>query len=397
MTQGISAFFNSWLEALNDALPRATGIIPSLINVVDPVKKTHTKLHLILTVLSAAMFFVPDAEVIAASLRIAVEVADVVLKSIKAAAGVAMALWPVGTADSRNIQISDLTSGFTAPGGVFDSLTDNFETSLGLVQGVAQDGVSSFLAFASGGDFTASSAPDINQLGNITDSVLTALTTYLTSIALAQNGWHILMLPGVDPSGVTNDPQRCPDWAGDGCRKHHDLGCSSGYDYDNQCNNNYWWYSADHHAAYTLNHNDGTDSTSIMNDIFSTEWSTGALLFENAAICEIQHAIRQSFPAIYATYGGLFGLSYNGSFPTLQSDDVTAFSNGTTFLPFDGGGVPALSKDPDMASRLYHPFKGSDGVLWQDFGPQGYDFRCLSQLNVTIANQWTDGRVKWTA
>ena len=100
--------------------------------------------------------------------------------------------------DELNAQIPDLR----------EQLQFNLEQGLKLVQGVNQSDVSSFLAFTGNGDFSVSSnngPPTIKaSLGQTVQPLLLAFTTYLASTALSENGWHALILPGVNPAGMTN-------------------------------------------------------------------------------------------------------------------------------------------------------------------------------------------------
>ena len=369
------------------AVTAAQDTISDLIMTVDPTKKTHVKLNDVLTALGIAVVFIPVAgpELDAAATAAATAgtiVGNLILKGIKQAPGVSQAIWPVGTEDSQDVQFDALTSGFS---DVSQALEANMQLALKIVQGFSQSGVDSFLAFASNGSFAV--RPEYRPTVLVLQpKILQSLTTYLTSVALSNNGWHILMLPSVNPQGLSNGTTECPSWARNDCEKHPDLGCT-GYDQNAQCDN-YWWYSASQNAAYTLNHNDNTDSTRLIGTILNSTWATGASLFEDAAICEVQSVIRQSHPAIYTTYNGQLGFAYNGSFASLKSDSAIFLQNGTTFLPFDGPGLSALSQDMTLASLLYHPNGTENGIIWQDYGPQGFDFRCTSQLNVTIANSW---------
>lgn len=362
----------------------AQNTISDLIMIVDPIKKTHVKLNNVLTALGIAVSFLPVAgpEVDAAATAGAL-VGNLILKGLKHAPEVAQAIWPVGSEDSRDVQLAGLTADFSV---VFQTLMSNMQVALNIVQGLAQPGVDSFLAFASNGSFAVppASRPTVVLLQQ---SILQSLTTYLASYALSNNGWHILMLPSVNPQGIKNGTTECPSWAGGACDSSHAPNCT-GYDQNGQCNNNYWWYSASQNAAYTLNHNDNTGSTQLIGTILNSSWATGASLFEDAAVCEVQSVIRQFHPAVYTTYNGDFGFAYNGKFGSLQSDSVKYLPNGTTFLPIDGPGLSKLSQDPSLARLLYHPNGTENGTIWQDFGPQGFDFRCTSQLNVTIANFW---------
>ena len=374
------------------ALGEAESYITPLINVVDPNKKTHTSLHNILLGLVVLAITIPAPELapeVAAAATAAQKITNIVLKGIKAAPGVGLAMFPEGTESSQDFQVAALTSAFSSPGGITDSLTIRLQNVLQIVQGYQQPNVSSFLGFASGGSFSAPLSSRPSFAGPIyQDIIRAALKTYLASIALADNGWHILMLPGVDPLGITNGTAKCPSWAGSDCEENRDLGCNL-YQPSGQCNN-YWWYSTIQDSAFTLSREDDTDSTNIIQSLLNLSVITGPLFFENAAICEVEFAMRQFLPnshhVVYNGQSGFFEIGAN--IGGLQSPNVVDLSNGTIFLPINGGGLSALSEDKSFSTFLYHPNNGSENTVWQDFGPNGYDFSCLSQLNVTIANSW---------
>lgn len=317
---------------------QAQNTIKNRIEVVDPTMKTHVKLNNVLTALSIVVSFIPVAgPEVSETVTLGIKVGNLINQGIKQAPGVAQAIWPVGSADSRDVQFDALTSGFS---DVSQQLGVNMQSALSIVQGEAQINVDSFLAFASNGSFAVPLSSRHSVLV-VQRSLLQSLTTYLASVALSNNGWHILMLPSVNPQGLSNGTTPCPSWAGSACEKSHDLGCT-GYDLNGQCNN-YWWYSASQKATYTLHHNDKTDSTQLIRAILSSGWATGTSLFEDAAVCEIQSVIRQYLPAIYTTYNGQLGFAYNGSFASLRSDIAIFFLNGITFLTIDGPGLSQLS------------------------------------------------------
>ena len=188
---------------------------------------------------------------------------------------------------------------------------------------------------------------------------------------------------GVDPLGYSNKTlDGCPPWEND-CSGKNDLQCDS-YEVTGQCNGTYWWYSANHNSAYTLNNNDDTDSTDILAKIFRSGWSTGSLLFENAAICNIRNMLNQSIPELnYTTSQGIAGFAIQGNIPNELRGYTQTINTTTTFLPMNGAGLSHLSTISAFANALFHPTDS----LWA-FNGGGLDFSCTSQLNVSVANSW---------
>jgi len=187
---------------------------------------------------------------------------------------------------------------------------------------------------------------------------------------------------GVDPQGYSNHPaDGCPSWAGD-CQGSADLQCSS-YNTTGQCADNYWWYSRSLNSAFSINHNDGQKSTGILSTILESGWSTGELLFENAAICNIQQMLSTAIPELhYTTVNGISGFTFQGNLPA-DLIGYTQSVNNTNFLPINGTGLSHLSTVSSYAKLLFHP----SNILW-NLGANGLDFSCTSQLDVRIANSW---------
>ncbi|KAI4158597.1 MAG: hypothetical protein LQ342_007295 [Letrouitia transgressa] len=188
-----------------------------------------------------------------------------------------------------------------------------------MVQGVGQDNVSSFIQWADGGRFSESAAgPLVDQA--IENQLLLLLTSYLVSTTLAANDWHVLIVPGAEPYGLSRNPSNvtCPSWATNTGTEHncHDndgdsknMNCAQseerrgeGYDVYGLCIKTHWWYSQRHKSAYTIVHGDdgpgGSDAASLMQQIFVQNLSNGSLLFENAAVCEIQSVLQSQNPSI---------------------------------------------------------------------------------------------------
>ena len=238
----INGFFNQWDAAIKQVVDQIVSTIPGIIATVDPVKKTNVKLNPILSVVSIGLSFIPIVGPEAAGLSaLAVGSINLAISGIKKAPGLAQQVWPVGTEDSQAFQIDQLATQFSRD--VLPILERNLELGLGIVQGVNQSNVSSFLAFTEGGTFSnnAFNSPTVSFVRDAKIQPLSvAFTTFLVSTALAQNGWHALMLPGVDPGRYTNQTAGCPpNWAGD-CSGKTDLNCSWYNDYG-QFDGTYWY------------------------------------------------------------------------------------------------------------------------------------------------------------
>ncbi|KAL8791563.1 MAG: hypothetical protein Q9195_005827 [Heterodermia aff. obscurata] len=135
----------------------------------------------------------------------AITAANIALQGLQRAPGVAQAVWPTETEDSRSVQMDELNAQIPT---LRQQLQFNLENGLKLVQGVNQSDVSTFLAFTGNGDFSVSlnnGPPTIEaSMGQTVQPLLLAFTTFLVSTALSENGWHALLLPGVNPAGMTN-------------------------------------------------------------------------------------------------------------------------------------------------------------------------------------------------
>lgn len=227
------------------AIGHSSSSISPIINLIDEPKrdKSGIFLNVFLTVLGVALSFIP---VIGPALGLGlagIVLVNSVIAGVKQVPAIAQKLWPSGTEGTVALQIDTLTTLFEDT--LSSSLKQNFQDTLGIIQGLQQDNTSAFLAFAGQGSFAiptkdspiAQVFEDANQ-----EKLDQAMKTFLVSEALAQNGWQALILPGVDGEGINNKDQRCPQWAEDACNESPDIGCS-GHDEFGQCDQYYWWFS----------------------------------------------------------------------------------------------------------------------------------------------------------
>ena len=370
-----------------NGLQQASHQIDSIIEWVDPVKKTHTKLNAIFTAASIALSFIP---IIGPETALAVKLgatgfaaANLMIKGIKNSPSLAQQVWPEGTEDTQDLQIDQLT-------GILDqtlqpTVLSNIEAALEAVQGVNQAIVSDFLAFVGQGDLSTTNIP-----GLFSTSIVSALAMaiYLVTTALASNCWHTLMVPGASP---TKGSSQCPAWASS-CQEKTDMDASECPQLNNftQCTDSYWWYSETHRSSYTLDKGDGTDATKIIQKIFNSSWSNGALLFEGAAICEMQNMLQSVSAVNYtSTEDGVWGFTYREPFTDLTQGDKTNYNSTTPFIRIDSGAFPHLSMMKKYSDIQFHPRSTIYNI-----NADGVDYRCISQLNVSIANSWSGN---WTA
>ncbi|KAI4190623.1 MAG: hypothetical protein LQ348_003627 [Seirophora lacunosa] len=376
--------------------------ISSMISLIDPIKKSNTRLRLFLNILTFGLSIVSSLDLGLSAVQ--TTVFSAVINAISTAPAVHDQLWPKESAESQDVQIDQLTDQLQGPNGIHTTILDNLANTLKVVQGTNQSNVTSFLAFASGGYFSMDNSPSpFADLGNsLHRGLLQIITTFLISEGLNKNGWHALIVPGANPLTIDQGTGPCPKWAEgtdkyqcdwwDGSSKWMD--CES-VDENDMCDN-HWWYSKAHNSAYALV-KDGDEGPSseggdYVRTIFNKGWSTGPLLFEGAAICEFAYLISQSASGISYTqdYHGSAGFFYQG--PAFTG--ASAVNATTNFVSIAGGDTGnafvAATWDANSLSKIVHPetIFGMAGPSW--------DSRCVSQLNTTVANSWDPKGGHWT-
>lgn len=402
MVTEIHQFFTTWSNLMDSAMNQAASSVSSMISLIDPIKKTQTGLKLFLNILTFGLTIVSSLDLGLSSIE--TTIFSTVISAINTVPTVHDEIWPKETAESQDIQIDQLEDQLQGPNGIHTTILDNLANTLEVVQGTNQSDVSSFLAFASGGHFSSDSTPSpFTDLGStVHKGVLQLFTTFLVSEALDKNGWHALIVPGANPLTIDQGTGPCPKWA-EGKGKHqcdwwngHSkwMGCNS-LDENSMCDN-YWWYSEAHNSAYALvkDGNDGPSSQGgdYLRTILEKGWSTGPLLFENAAICEFASLISQSATNVAYTdnYNGVAGFFYQGpQFTGYQTVNET-----TNFVSIAGGDTGnafvAATWDAGSLSRMVHP-----DLIFGMAGPD-WDSRCATQLNTTVANSWDPKKGHWT-
>ncbi|KAL8716529.1 MAG: hypothetical protein Q9225_006148 [Loekoesia sp. 1 TL-2023] len=239
----IHDFFASWESAINNALGRAGELIPAIVDMIDTrePKKTHVDPGLASAALSVGLGFIPEIGPAAGVSAAGIAAANVGLTALNQAQQVAAAMWPTPLIETH-AQQAEANSDAVKNVMLTQSLHENLEDGLAEVHGQYQIDVSAFLAFAGLGSFSTNqqnhAAPNVLTItGEHLEPLLLAYTTYLVSTTLAQTGWHAILLPGVDPQGITNQAAPYPSWAGDH-PDAADLKCTE-YNETGQCSGTY--------------------------------------------------------------------------------------------------------------------------------------------------------------
>ena len=388
----IHDFFASWYDSQSLAMDRASNTIGAIINLIDEVHKTNVLYNAFLTVLGLSLSLIPVAgpeltATFTTGKGFVLQASKLAFLGIKNAPSVGAALWPRGTDDTREIQIETLQGSFDGLGGVRDIVLQNLEEAYEQTIGKDQGNVSSFLAFAGDGDFSVRYAERPSSL-DLESYLLLGATTFLVSTALGKNGWRAVMVPGVDPQGLTSGTTPCPQWATTECSKKKGMFRCTRYDGQTQCDeghDQFWWYSKAQNSAFALRNVDRTeDSSEILRRILANNWSTGKLLFENAAVCTMRNAFPETATNInYTIVDGRAGFLFDGNFKGAGEP----FNQTAIFLSLED--FPQLSTVPATFLRLQNN-KDNGLIDYTEFQALGNNPPCVSQLNITIANSWGD-------
>ena len=293
-------------------------------------------------------------------------------------------------AELATVPLSNISASATATEVVAAStlLTGLMELSTTLSSRV-QDGLQSvtsdldiFLNATANGTFVSAQSWAIPQGPGI---LLQPLDTYLVSSILAQEDWTILALVGIDVAALSQTSTgSLPAWVSSNCPTCAlpvSFGCSS-YNSNNQCGR--WWYSQNLNSSFTLVQasNSSNDPSDLIATVFQQGWSTGKLLFENAAICAEPSRLVQTLEMTQRLQRPASPLmDYMDSwFWRLMG---VASRSGTTSVDI----VVSDAFNRFIASRpgpTRHPagtvFNITDGKL---------DFACMSQLDVQLGWNWS--------
>lgn len=253
------SFFNGYYAAIGNARSAATDSIGAIVALLDPPKATHGLLDDILTALSVGLSFVSvDAGPLIGAL----------ITGIQQAPGVGKYLFPVGTLNTQVAQFDEIANSM---GTVTSYLQDNVTSALAAIQNDTE----TFLAIVGSGNFSVNPVPSI---ADQSDSILTALNTYVISQCLQANNWVVTRAIDTD----VNELQANGSAAG-----WNIPGCGTGYDSNSICGAYYFNKAIDVSFSLTNNGDMSKNPTTDMSQFFAN-WTTPDLLFNGAAQCEAQ-------------------------------------------------------------------------------------------------------------
>lgn len=255
-------WFQSIYEAIGNADLSATGRVGKIVEAINPKKPPSQPLGDFLQALTAM------TPLISAPATMAEKFGTFIGKALTETAmrqspGVIKQLSPTGTLDSEFVQVNDLYDGLTT---VKTTYQKNISTALSLVQ---QD-FATFRAFAAEGAFIAPRA----SLEANTENLTRSLETYVVSQCLRANNIIVTLARDTDPRALAYNGSVSRDL----------ISCDS-YDSYGVCSA--WWYDPGSNAAYSLENTKNLKKNyyELMEEIFSSGWTTGADLFLGAKDC----------------------------------------------------------------------------------------------------------------
>ncbi|KAL9614075.1 MAG: hypothetical protein Q9167_001429 [Letrouitia subvulpina] len=175
-------------------------------------------------------------------------------------------------------QIGDILLALDLPQTLRDELESSLQdltqtvlSKLQLTLTSVQSNAENFLAFVTAGNFSESPP----SLPGTTNDFMSALNTYITTLALTKSNTYVTM--GKDTS--------VPDLVTNGTQLAYPINCSQGLDPQGVCDA--WWRSDKYQSSFGLA-NRNTPNTAygpIISKLFTSGFTTGELLFDNAYAC----------------------------------------------------------------------------------------------------------------
>ena len=305
--------------------------------------------------------------------------------SLEDIGGLLLELAELATVPLSNVSASATSTNVTEASAILTGLMELSTTLSSRVQDALQSvtsDIDTFLNVTANGTFVSAQSWTIPQGPGI---LLQPLDTYLVSSILAQEDWTILALVGIDVAALSQTSTgSLPAWVLSNCptcTPPVNFGCSS-YDANNQCGR--WWYSQNLNSSFTLVQatNSSNDPTDLIATVFQQGWTTGQLLFENAAICAEPSRLVQTLETMQRSRRPASPITdYMDSwFWRLMG---VASRSGTASVDI----VVSNAFNEFIASRpgpTHHPagtvFNITDGKI---------DFACMSQLDVQVGWNWS--------
>ena len=254
---GINQVFNSYWQGMENANTIAAENIGTIVQLLDPPKKTNVHLNEVLLALATSLQFLNVVSLagLVKGIVIANQQSPQVFRN----------LVPVGTTETQIAQMVDLSSSL---GDIVQQYQQNIADSIPLIV----NDVTTFVNFASTGQFQVNPLPNIAVAS---DQLLTGLQTFVVSRALTANNVIITRANNTDIADLA---------AGANNGLSYTTGCESGYDSNNFCGP--FWYDNTTNTTYSLDslRDMKNDFSSIRQQIFSN-WTTPESLYRGAAEC----------------------------------------------------------------------------------------------------------------
>ena len=252
----INQVFLSLYLAMGNANGIASESVGAIVTLLDPPKETNVFLNDLLTALGAGLGLIPGPEG---------KIAGLILSTAQELPGLVQYIFPTGT-------VNTVVDQWAAISNEVATVVKTYQTSLAQLIPAVENDVNNFIAFASTGQFSVTPLPD---LSNESNSLLTALTTFITAKALEAN--NMVLTRAIDTDINELQLNSTNDLA-------FQTGCGTGYDAAGICGP--YWFDAAAKVTYSLNNYNamGKSPHDDMETLFRN-WTTGDLLFGGAARC----------------------------------------------------------------------------------------------------------------
>ncbi|KAL9037710.1 MAG: hypothetical protein Q9180_003570 [Flavoplaca navasiana] len=317
----IKQFYSAWLKALETAIDHSSSSISPIINLIDEVErdKSGIFLNVFLTVLGVALSFIP---VIGPALGLGLG-SVVLVNSVIAAAQKA----------PLHYRLIPLTILFEDT--LSSSLKQNFQDTLGIIQGLQQDNTSAFLA-----------SPDIGCSGH---DEFGQYDQYYWWFSAEHKSMYTLVHDGKTEEKATE-------------------------------------------FIHTIFANDWSTGPLLFEKYYHIPWPPNTIAngVVSAAKCQFQNMLsvlkNQSYTYNISTLDGQAGYLYSASIPEVVEFEKQQDSG--IFLPIPGSAFVALSKLAKVNAVQFHPVSSPFFRFDPANSNTGVDPACVSNLNVSIANSW---------
>ena len=258
-------FFNSYYLAIGNARSAATDSVAGIVALLDPPKTTNTELANINFALGIGLTFI-NFEGFAGG-PLVQSLVGVLLNAVRQIPQIARYLFPPPPGDTKFVQLGQISN-------QMGTLTVNLQQNVATALSVIQNDTSTFLTLTGTGTFSNNPVVKMDQQSN---SILTALNTYVISLCLQANHWQISRAIDTDVNQLVANGTKTT-W--------NITDCGAGYDGKSMCGAYYWNKTMD--VSYTLTSTDNMfqDPTPIMQQFFAN-WTTPQLLFDGALQCQL--------------------------------------------------------------------------------------------------------------